>query len=342
MKQTTLGACSGALLALLASPVTALAHHGIGAQFNLSTSIELQGELERVTWRNPHVRLTVRVPDDAGGEEIWEVEAQSVSMLRQRDITEVLLEVGDTIALAGNPARGGATEIYLTNVLLPDGREVLFSQNAEPRWNGDAMGRTGPRFVSEGDASAPEFGLFRAWSPTLGPRIFSDISSNNPVLAEQARLAAEAYDPMTDNLATGECTPKGMPGIVGNPYPRDFVDQGETILLRFEEYDTVRTIHMGDVAPGMASILGHSVGEWADGTLVVTTTNFSAGTFRLGIQLSEELKILERFTPSADGSRLQYRLTLTDPAAFVEPIELESHWIYIPGLTVEPYRCLEG
>ena len=342
MNKTLRMARSGVLIGYLAISSTALAHHGIGAQFDLSASVELQGELERVIWRNPHVRLTVRVPGDAGGVELWEVEAQSVSMLRQRDITEVLLEAGDTIRLAGNPAHGGATEIYLTNVLLPDGREVLFSQSAEPRWNHEAMGRTGPRFVSEGDASAPEFGLFRAWSPTLGPRIFSDISFDNPVLTEQARLAAEAYDPLIDNLATGECTPKSMPGIVGNPYPRDFVDQGETILLRFEEYDTVRTIHMGDVAPGMASILGHSVGEWADGTLVVTTTNFSVGTFRLGIQLSEELKVLERFTPGADGSRLNYQLTFTDPAAFVEPIELESYWIYIPGLTVEPYQCLEG
>ena len=47
-------------------------------------------------------------------------------------------------------------------------------------------------------------------------------------------------------------------------------------------------------------------------------------------------------TPSADGSRLNYQMTVTDPAAFLEPAELELYWIYVPGVTVEPYECAEG
>ena len=146
-KSTIMQLWLGAAVTSLTIPALTLAHHGVGAQFDLARSIELQGEVERVIWRNPHVRITLRVTNEAGGDDLWEVEAQSVSMLRQRDITEVLLEAGDAITLAGNPARGGVTEIYVTNVLLPDGREILFSQRAEPRWNDRAMGRTGPRFV---------------------------------------------------------------------------------------------------------------------------------------------------------------------------------------------------
>ena len=342
MKRTTVVSCFVSALVLLAFPAEIFAHHGIGAQFDLSASIELRGELERVIWRNPHVRLTLRVTDDAGGEELWEVEAQSVSMLRQRDITEVLLEAGDEITLVGNPAHDGVTEIYVTNVLLPDGREVLFSQGAEPRWNDEAMGRTGARFVAEGDTESPELGLFRTWSAPPGQGFFRDFSHAGAPLTDEARATAVAYDRLTDNLVSGECSQAGMPAIIGNPYPRDFIDRGDTILMRLEEYDAVRTIHLDETAADIGSPLGHSVGTWEEGTLVVTTTNISSRRFRLGIALGDELQLIERYTPSADGSRLDYRITITDPATFLEPVEFQTYWIYIPGVSVEPYGCTEG
>ena len=117
-----------AILILATAPSWAFAHHGVGAIFDLSKSIELQGEVKQLIWRNPHVRITLGVTTDDGNEELWVVEAQSVSMLRLRDITEKLFEIGDNIKLAGNPARGGVTQIYATNALLPDGREIAFSQ----------------------------------------------------------------------------------------------------------------------------------------------------------------------------------------------------------------------
>jgi hypothetical protein len=332
-------------IALLLAPAWASAHHGIGAQFDLSQTIELVGEVRQLIWRNPHVRITVAVADDNDREALWVVEAQSVSMLRSRDISEVLLAVGDSITLAGNPARGGKTEIYVTNVLLPDGREVIFFQRAEPRWNDQVLGKTGPRFATSGDSSEPSLGLFRVWSNAPGQGLLSNFNFDTHPLTNTARTAADSYDRLTDNLATGECAPKGMPTIIGNPYPRDFIDQGDTIVMRLEEYDTARTIHLASVPPEAmlpASQVGYSVGRWDNGTLVVTTMNVSDGIFYRNIPLSEDLEMVERFTPSADGSRLNYQMTVTDPAAFLEPAELELYWIYVPGVTVEPYECAEG
>lgn len=133
-----------------------------------------------------------------------------------------------------------------------------------------------------------------------------------------------------------------MPAIIGNPYPRDFIDRGDTILMRLEEYDAVRTIHLDETAADIGSPLGHSIGRWEDGTLVVATTNVSSRRFRLGIALGDDLQLVEHYTPSADGSRLDYRITITDPATFLEPVEFQTYWIYIPGVTVEPYECIEG
>ena len=334
-----------ALIGLFAIPALTSAHHGVGAQFDLTETIELEGEVRKVLWRNPHVRITLGVTDDNGQEALWVVEAQSVSMLRQRDISEVLLAVGDSITLAGNPARQGKTEIYATNVLLPDGRELIFSQSGEPRWRDQVLGTTGPRFATSGDPSESELGLFRVWSSAPGQGLLSNFDFDTHPLTAKARVAADTYDRLTDNLATGECAPKGMPSIIGNPYPRDFIDQGDSILMRLEEYDTVRTIHLtsaaGDEKPP-SSPVGYSVGRWDNGTLVVTTTSVSPGNFSRNLPLSDDLEIIERFTPSADGSRLDYEMTVTDPAAFLEPAELAYYWIYVPGVTVEPYECLEG
>ena len=75
----------------------------------------------------------------------------------------------------------------------------------------------------------------------------------------------------------------------------EFVDEGEQILLRLEEYDLVRTIHMNAdprVEPPRAP-LGFSTGHWDGGTLVVTTTRISWRYFNtVGIPLSEDAVVV--------------------------------------------------
>ena len=49
--------------------------------------------------------------------------------------------------------------------------------------------------------------------------------------------------------------------------------------------------------------------------------------------------MIERFTLSEDGSRLDYSLTVTDPANFTEPVTLTKFWVWYPEMTVEPFQC---
>jgi len=50
-----------------------------------------------------------------------------------------------------------------------------------------------------------------------------------------------------------------MPTIMEQPYPIEFVNKGDAILLRLEEYDSVRTISMGASISNqaLAVSLGH-------------------------------------------------------------------------------------
>ena len=90
----------------------------------------------------------------------------------------------------------------------------------------------------------------------------------------------------------------------------------------------------------LPSPLGNSTGRWDGSTLVVTTTGVNWPHFdTVGIPLSEAVEIAERFTPSEDGSRLDYRMTVTDPATFSESVELEKYWLWIPDIEVGRYEC---
>jgi hypothetical protein len=40
-----------------------------------------------------------------------------------------------------------------------------------------------------------------------------------------------------------------------------------------------------------------------------------------------------------DGARLDYTLTVTDPATFTEPVVLEKSWLWLSAMTIEPFDC---
>jgi hypothetical protein len=88
--------------------------------------------------------------------------------------------------------------------------------------------------------------------------------------------------------------------------------------------------------------LGLSTGAWDGRTLVVTTKRVSWPYFsQMGIPQSPAVEIVERFAPTADGSRLDYSLTVTDPPTFTEPVTVSTYWIYVPGVELLPYQCAE-
>ena len=332
------------LLGFLFVPGTIDAHHSVGATFDVSSIIEVEGNVTAIRWRNPHVSFTVGVSEDNGGEELWEIESNSVSILRRMNVSSDVLRVGERVRVAGNPGRQNRNQLYARNLLLPGTEEVLMSPGSEPRWAGETIGTSETWFADSGDGSDPARGIFRVWSTPLGPRRAGlGFWNENYPLTAAARAAVEAYDPVDDSPILN-CAPKGMPTIMEQPYPLEFVEQDQAILLRLEEYDTVRTIHMGaepDRVERPSTDLGHSVGRWEDRTLVVATTDISWGYFStvLGIPHSDSVEIEERFTPSVDGSRLNYTMRITDPATFTEPVVLEKYWLWLSDAQVEPYEC---
>ena len=129
---------------------------------------------------------------------------------------------------------------------------------------------------------------------------------------------------------------------MGNPYPMQFVEVDGGIELRFEEFDVVRTIHIGTAAAHIApSSLGYSAGQWENDTLVVKTNMINWPYFnRVGVPQSEAVEVVERFTANAsDTARLDYQLTITDPETLTEPYVWNAYYSERPGEVVEKYEC---
>jgi hypothetical protein len=328
------------LVAWLALTAGAAAHHS-GSEYDRSTVTEIQGRLLEVSWQNPHVHFTVQTKDPGGKTVTWDIEANSLSILRRTDATPENLKVGDTIKVAGAASRRAPNRMWASNILAANGREIVLGPGIPTRWQTTALGSKSTWFEG-GTAVNKTAGLFRVWSTKFDEP--GGLWRRDYPLTETARKARAAFNPLTDSVAPG-CRPKGMPTIMEQPYPIEFVNKGDTILLRLEEYDSVRTISMSnsnvDTLP--KTLLGRSKGRWEGDTLVVTTNRIDWPYFDpSGVPQGPSSTIVERFTPTSDGTHLNYTMTITDPATFTQPLELKRSWVWRPGETVKPYNCVEA
>ncbi len=326
------------LILALAPPLT-LGHHSF-TEYDSSVVRELQGEVVSVSWRNPHVLMSIRTENADGTEAVWDLEAQDVNSLSRRGLDGSLINVGDTIRVAGHASTRRTNNMSITNVLLPSGTEISIRGNPEPRWSTEHIGfvRTS---AEEAVAAAGEGqGLFRVWMRAAPGGFPAELP-----LTAAARAARAAYDPAND--PTMQCIASGMPAAMrlSPPHPIDLTDRGDSIVLRVELFDIVRTIYMdsdASAADQPATALGYSVGHWEGSTLVVRTTQVNWPYFdHLGrISQSDAVETTERFTVSEeDENRMVYEFTVSDPATFTEPVS--GRWVmgWRPDLIVEPYEC---
>ena len=173
------------------------------------------------------------------------------------------------------------------------------------------------------------------------PAAFPIFKGGYPLTAA-GKAGLAKWNPRNNTLL--KCGTKGTPLIMISPLPMDFRREGDTIVMRLEEYDSVRTIHMNPkaVAPLAHSLFGFSRGRWEGTTLVVETDHIAAGYFdHEGTPQSDQIKTVERFIPNADYTRLDYILTTTDPVNFTKAFDLKRYFVWKPENRVNPYECLD-
>ena len=322
----------------LVAPTSLLAHHSVNSFYDLENAILVEGTLASIRWANPHVRLQLEVIAESGESEIWDIDSGGPTLLRRLGVTADLVEVGENVTISGYPSKRRDDEMVGVSIALADGSSAPLFPTLASRFGHEL--RSGAH-ITPADAEAGNRdaqGIFRVWSVGRG--------GNEPAPEHAFTAAALAgratYNPLTDDPALS-CTAQGMPLLMDNPFPIEFIDEYRDVLIRFEVWDATRVIHLDeDSAPvgTTVSALGYSVGHWDDDTLVVTTTHIDWPYFDdIGTPQSREIELIERFTLAEDESRLDYQAVITDPVTLTEPAIRNLHWLWVPGERLDAYNC---
>ena len=168
-----------------------------------------------------------------------------------------------------------------------------------------------------------------------GPQLTPEYAAKRDALRGQAR----------EDNETANCLPPGMPGIMNQPYPMEFLLTPGKVTIVIEAYTQVRHIYTdGRKLPEDPDekFFGTSIGHWEGDTLVVETVGFSPLTqLAAGIPHSDSMKILERFRLT-DPDTMSIETTITDPKALTAPFTSSRTLKRHRNWTIAEYICEEN
>ncbi len=168
-----------------------------------------------------------------------------------------------------------------------------------------------------------------------GPQLTPEYAAKRDALRAQAR----------EDNETANCLPPGMPGIMNQPYPMEFLLTPGKMTIVIEAYTQVRHIYTdGRKLPEDPDekFFGTSIGHWEGDTLVVETVGFSPLTqIAAGIPHSDNMKILERFRLT-DPDTMSIETTITDPKALTAPYTSSRTLKRHRNWTIAEYICEEN
>lgn len=113
------------LLVLASSPL--FAHHNWRATYDQAQRTSIQGVIEDVRWRNPHLGFTLLISSDAG-QVAWELETSSPQRAQRRGISSADIPLGTEVSVEGFPARDGSTRFQVLTMTMPDGQVIEFQR----------------------------------------------------------------------------------------------------------------------------------------------------------------------------------------------------------------------
>jgi hypothetical protein len=323
---------------------SASAHHSRN-NFDLETVLEFQGVITEYSWRNPHTFATVAVESETGESRELLFELNSVSVMSREGWTRDTMKVGDAVTVFANPDQDHNKNLYYSNYwVLPDGNIMASSPGSAP----DAAQRRQQRQVDATARSEDFSGIWRAAGGRFGvggmgmgmgggnaapapdaPRMSLGGQGRASGLPLTALGQAELDAWQVEDNPWFRCVSKTPPWLFSGVGAHRFTRDDDTLIIRHEIIDTERVIHLGMTehpANTPASHLGHSIGWFEGETLVVDTAYFAPAQWGIGggVSSSERKHLVERFTLTEEGRRMQFEYTIEDPVYLTEPITLST------------------
>jgi hypothetical protein len=161
----------------------------------------------------------------------------------------------------------------------------------------------------------------------------------------EAMRAAAASAPQPEDNATANCVPPGMPGIMGQPYPMEFLLTPGKVTIVIEAYTQVRHIYTdGRSLPEEPEpkFFGTSIGRWEGDTLVAETVGFNDFVQHArGVPHGDKMRIVERFRLT-DPDTMSIETTISDPDALTMPYTTTASLRRHRDWTISEYVCEEN
>ncbi|MXO60404.1 hypothetical protein GRI89_12740 [Altererythrobacter salegens] len=144
--------------------------------------------------------------------------------------------------------------------------------------------------------------------------------------------------------AQAHCLPPGMPGMMQQPYPIEFLYSPGRVTIITEAYEQVRRVYLGQQLPDDPDLFfkGNSVGHWEGDTLVVDSNGFSLlTTIAPGVEHSEKMTTHEKFYLTGPGEMME-EITIVDPEVLMEPYTTKVAFKLDNSFPIREYICAEN
>jgi len=169
-----------------------------------------------------------------------------------------------------------------------------------------------------------------------------DFRKYTMALTPAGKAWLESYLPYYDQPDV-RCTSIGLPALATYSFPFEIIQSGDRYTMIYEYLSKVRRVWMDGRAPSEfmpPSRMGHSNGRWEGSTLIIDTTHLdkTVRDFR-GELISENARIEERYSLSADGNTLSAVLTIDDPDSYERPPVRRRRWVRNEKTEIFPYTC---
>jgi hypothetical protein len=299
------------LAALFALQVSAASAHHSHASLDPDDVRVLSGVVTRYSWSMPHVYLKVEAPNPAGAVVEYSIEMLHPGAMAALGWDKDSFKPGDRITWEGQHDRNKARAYSSLDWAERDGVRVGHAEGEgataiAPSTDFTGMWNRGP--------NQPTYFPPSGWPLTAkGEALVANFSEDqNPVLG--------CYDP-------------GPPKSMTLPYAhRIRYQDAATLIIERDLMEDMRVVHMDRTVPaGAPSKMGHSIGWFENGDLIVETTNFTADRWgtHTGIDSSEQKQVRERFHLTDGGMGVEIEITVTDPVYLAAPATFTHRWIKV-------------
>lgn len=184
----------------------------------------------------------------------------------------------------------------------------------------------------------------------LIPASFGVMAEDRAARSTPAGLALLDETMSTEDVDLASyCKPYGFVREALNALPMAIREEGGDLVFQYEEFNLSRTIHMDERAlPADLPLapLGHSVGRYEDGALVVETAAIAGDVF-VGLLsptvhwggFADDATAVERYVVKDNPRRLIVELTITDPVTLKEPYVWTKTWLSTPDVALLEDSC---